>query len=162
MRFATIALLLATTTACGNSEEEGRKAAQERAGLLVVEEQANGQARVRLNANAMFASGGVEVDPEQLPLLGKIAAALEQLPGRVIVVGHTDDQPLRSLRFKDNYALSAARAEAVAQLLGQRLSVPGRIESAGAGDSQPLAVPPDLAANRTRNRRVEILFQPGE
>ncbi|MBN6112334.1 type VI secretion system protein TssL, partial [Xanthomonas sp. CFBP 8700] len=73
-----------------------------------------------------------------------------------------DDQPLRSLRFKDNYALSAARAEAVAQLLGQRLSVPGRIESAGAGDSQPVAVPPDLAANRTRNRRVEILFQPGE
>lgn len=137
-------------------------APQERAGLLVVEEQANGQARVRLNANAMFASGGIEVDPDQLPLLGKIAAALEQLPGRVIVVGHTDDQPLRSLRFKDNYALSAARADAVAHLLGQRLSVPGRIESAGAGDSQPLAVPPDLATNRTRNRRVEILFQPGE
>lgn len=137
-------------------------APQERAGLLSVDERGDGQARVRLNASAMFASGGVDVDPDQLPLLGRIAAALEQLPGRVIVVGHTDDQPLRSLRFKDNYALSAARAEAVAQVLGQRLSVPTRIESAGAGDSQPVAVPPQLAANRTRNRRVEILFQPGE
>ncbi|MFC3550060.1 type IVB secretion system protein IcmH/DotU [Lysobacter cavernae] len=137
-------------------------APEERAGLLSVVEQGDGQAQVRLSASAMFASGGVEVAPERLPLLGRIAAALEQLPGRVIVVGHTDDQPVRSLRFKDNYALSAARAEAVAQVLGQRLSTPSRIESVGAGDSQPIAVPAQLATNRMRNRRVEILFQPGE
>ncbi|WP_101064847.1 type VI secretion system protein TssL, long form, partial [Xanthomonas phaseoli] len=136
--------------------------AQERAGLLRVDEQADGQTRVRLSSAAMFASGGVEVEPQQRGVIAQIAAAIEQLPGRVIVVGHTDDVPVRSLRFQDNYALSAARAQALAQVLQAQLSTPGRVEAIGAGDSQPIAQPVQLPANRARNRRVEILFQPGE
>jgi type VI secretion system protein ImpK len=93
-------------------------------------------------------------------LLHAITAALNQVPGRVIVVGHTDDQPIRSLKFKDNFALSAARARSVTQLLGQGLDDPARLESSGAGASQPIAVPPDLPANRARNRRVEIMYIP--
>lgn len=135
---------------------------QERAGLLSVDEQADGQTRVRLSSAAMFASGGVEVEPDQRGLIAQIAAAIDQLPGRVIVVGHTDDVPVRSLRFADNYALSGARADAVAQLLRTHLRTPGRVEALGAGDSQPVAQPMQLPANRARNRRVEILFQPGE
>ncbi|MEQ7924329.1 type IVB secretion system protein IcmH/DotU [Xanthomonas citri pv. malvacearum] len=136
--------------------------AQERAGLLRVDEQADGQTRVRLSSAAMFASGGVEVELQQRGLIAQIAAAIEQLPGRVIVVGHTDDVPVRSLRFQDNYALSAARAQALAQVLQAQLSTPGRVEAIGAGDSQPIAQPVQLPTNRARNRRVEILFQPGE
>ncbi|WP_115573809.1 type IVB secretion system protein IcmH/DotU [Xanthomonas campestris] len=137
-------------------------AVPERAGLLRVDEQADGQARVQLSSNAMFASGGVEVEPTQRGVIEQVAVAIDQLPGRVIVVGHTDDVPVRSLRFQDNFALSGARAQAVARLLQTHLAVPGRVESIGAGDSQPLAQPPQLPANRARNRRVEILFQPGE
>ncbi|MCC4619235.1 type IVB secretion system protein IcmH/DotU [Xanthomonas cassavae CFBP 4642] len=137
-------------------------AAPERDGLLSVDEQPDGQTRVRLSSAAMFASGGVDVEPDQRGLIAQIAAAIDQLPGRVIVVGHTDDVPVRSLRFADNYALSAARAQAVAQLLRAQLATPGRVEALGAGDSQPLARPPQLPANRARNRRVDILFQPGE
>jgi len=131
-------------------------------GLLSVHEEDDGSARVRLNALSMFASGGVQVDPSQQPLLARIAAALDQLPGRIVVVGHTDDQPLRSLAYKDNFVLSAARAQNVAAVLGQGLRDTERVEFAGAGDSQPLARPADTAANRARNRRVEILYQPGE
>lgn len=137
-------------------------ATPEEAGLLRVDEQAAGQTRVRLSNAAMFASGGVEVEPAQRGLIAQIAAAIEQLPGRVIVVGHTDDVPVRSLRFQDNYALSAARAQAVAHLLQTQLTTPGRVEAIGAGDSQPIVQPTQLPANRARNRRVEILFQPGE
>lgn len=137
-------------------------APEQRAGLLSVEDLDDGAARVRVNAAAMFASGGVEVDPAQQPLLGKVAAALDQLPGRVIVIGHTDDQPLRSLTYKDNFALSAARAQAVAQVLGDGLRDRARVEFSGAGDSQPLARPVGTAGNRARNRRVEILYQPGD
>jgi len=137
-------------------------APEARAGLLSVDEAADGSARVRLNASAMFASGGVALDPAQGPLLAKIAAALDQLRGRVIVVGHTDDQPLRSLAYKDNFALSAARAQAVARVLGTGLRDAARVESIGAGDSQPLARPRQLPASRARNRRVEILYQPGD
>ncbi|QHG85795.1 type IVB secretion system protein IcmH/DotU [Xanthomonas cucurbitae] len=137
-------------------------AAPEGEGLLQVDEQPDGQTRVRLSSAAMFASGDVDVEPDQRGLIAQVAAAIDQLPGRVIVVGHTDDVPVRSLRFADNYALSAARAQAVAQLLRAQLATPGRVEALGAGDSQPLVRPPHLPANRARNRRVDILFQPGE
>jgi type VI secretion system protein ImpK len=78
----------------------------------------------------------------------------------VIVVGHTDDQPIRSLKYKDNFELSAARAHSVMQILSEGLDNAGRLESSGAGSSQPIALPANLPDNRTRNRRVEIMFIP--
>lgn len=137
-------------------------AAESQAGLLEVEERADGNARVRIGAGTMFASGGAEVGEEARALVVRVAAALERLPGRVVVVGHTDDQPLRSLRFKDNYQLSTERARAVAAVLAGALSDTARIEVVGAGASQPLATPASLPENRARNRRVEILYQPGD
>jgi len=135
-------------------------APEEQAGQLAIVEQGNGRELVRLSATGMFTSGGVDVADTELPLLHKITAALNQVPGRVIVVGHTDDQPIRSLKFKDNFALSAARARAVQQVLGEGLDNPGRLEASGAGDSQPIALPPNLPANRARNRRVELMYIP--
>lgn len=135
-------------------------APEEQAGQLTVDEQSDGTALVRLGAADMFASGGVDVSDSQIPLLHAITAALNQVNGRVIVVGHTDDQPIHSLRFKDNFELSAARARSVVKILSEGLDNPGRIESSGAGASQPIALPPNLPANRTRNRRVEIKYIP--
>ncbi len=135
-------------------------APQEQAGALTVDEKPDGSALVRLNAAAMFASGGTEVAAKQVPMLNAVTAALNQVPGRVIVVGHTDDQPVHSLRFKDNYALSAERARSVLGILSQGIDNPARLESSGAGSSQPIALPPGLPANRARNRRVEILYSP--
>ena len=135
-------------------------APEEQAGKLTVDEQPDGTALVRLGAADMFASGGVDVSASQLPLLHTITAALNQVPGRVIVVGHTDDQPIHSLKYKDNFELSAARARSVLAILGEGLDNPARLESSGAGSSQPIALPPNLPANRTRNRRVEIKYIP--
>jgi type VI secretion system protein ImpK len=135
-------------------------APEEQAGKLAIIEQGNGRELVRLSASGMFASGGVDVADAELPLLHAITAALNQVPGRVIVVGHTDDQPIHSLKFKDNFALSAARANAVLKVLGDGLDNPGRLEASGAGDSQPIALPPNLPANRARNRRVELMYIP--
>ncbi|HTM28653.1 MAG TPA: type IVB secretion system protein IcmH/DotU [Rhodanobacter sp.] len=135
-------------------------APQEQAGALSVDEKPDGSALVRLNAAAMFASGGTVVAAKQIPMLHEITAALNQVPGRVVVVGHTDDQPVHSLKFKDNYALSAERARAVLQILSQGIDNPARLESSGAGSSQPIALPANLPDNRARNRRVEILYSP--
>ena len=135
-------------------------APEAQAGRLEVIDQPDGTELVRLSGSDMFASGGVDVSQNEIPLLHAITAALNQVPGRVIVVGHTDDQPIHSLRFKDNFELSAARARAVVQILGQGLDNPARLESSGAGSSQPIALPPNLPANRTRNRRVEIKYIP--
>jgi type VI secretion system protein ImpK len=48
----------------------------------------------------------------------------------------------------------------VVQILKQGIDNAGRLESSGAGSSQPIALPADLPANRARNRRVEILYSP--
>ncbi|WP_293371299.1 type IVB secretion system protein IcmH/DotU [Nevskia sp.] len=135
-------------------------APQEQAGAVVVEESADGRALVRLVSAEMFPSGGVKVGDSQIPVLNAVRDALNQVPGRVIVVGHTDDQPVNSLRYKDNYELSAERARAVVAILSQGLDSPGRLESSGAGPSQPIAMPPGLPANRARNRRVDIIHTP--
>jgi type VI secretion system protein ImpK len=135
-------------------------APQAKAGQLQIIEQGNGRELVRLSGAGMFASGGVDVNAQEVPLLRAITAALNQVSGRVIVVGHTDDQPIHSLQFKDNFALSAARAKSVVKILENGLNDPGRIESSGAGSSQPIALPPDTPANRARNRRVDLIYIP--
>ncbi|MDR6644477.1 type VI secretion system protein ImpK [Luteibacter sp. 1214] len=131
-----------------------------RSGALSVDEKPDGQATIRLAASEMFPSGGADVAPTHAAMLERVARALNQVHGRVIVVGHTDDQPIRSLRFKDNFELSAARARNVSALLTKQLDDPRRVEASGAGASQPIATPANLPANRARNRRVEILFVP--
>jgi type VI secretion system protein ImpK len=105
----------------------------------------------------LFASGEARVPDEQHELLGRVARALGQFPGRVQVLGHTDDQPVRTLRFPDNWTLSERRAEAVQRLLMQSLQRPVGFE--GKGHSVPL-VPNDSAVNRAINRRVEIVLYP--
>jgi len=132
----------------------------ERSGAIGIDEKPDGQATLRLAGTEMFPSGGADVAAGEASLLARIASALDRVPGRIVVVGHTDDQPIRSLRFKDNVALSAARAGNVGAILARGLHDPRRVETSGAGSSQPVATPVDQPANRARNRRVEILFIP--
>jgi type VI secretion system protein ImpK len=105
----------------------------------------------------LFASGSPRVNRRYEDLLHQLGAALNTVPGRILVTGHTDDLPVHSFQFPDNYALSRARASQVAQLLSHDVADAGRISSVGKGDSDPLYKPADVPENRARNRRVEII-----
>jgi type VI secretion system protein ImpK len=131
-------------------------AAEEQAGQLSVEEFGK-RTVVTLKVPELFQSGSAQVAAGQVPLFGAIGRALEAVPGRILIVGHTDDQPLRSLRFADNFELSRERAMAVAQLLKPALSNFSRVEWTGLGATQPRYEPVSTAENRARNRRVEIV-----
>src|SRR5690606_34080702 len=131
-------------------------AGAEQAGVLSVEESAE-RSIVTLLAPELFRSASASIRPEYEDTLRDIGRALEAVPGRIAVIGHTDDLPLRSLRYADNYELSRERAEAVFQLLSQQLSEPQRVERQGVGESQPRYLPANTAENRARNRRVEII-----
>jgi type VI secretion system protein ImpK len=135
-------------------------AAEESRGTLSVEED-GGRTLVTLAAPNLFASGSADVNPSYRETLQRVADAINQVPGRVLVVGHTDDQPLRSLRYRDNFELSRERAVGVVKLLQARVSTPGRLEWTGAGSSQPRYRPESEAENRARNRRVEIVHVRG-
>lgn len=133
-------------------------ASQEAAGRLKVEELAD-KTVVTLTAPTLFRSGSAHINPDFAATLLEVGHALEQVPGRVVVVGHTDDQPVHSLQYADNFDLSRARALAVAQTLKPTLSNFGRVTWQGVGSTEP-RYPMDTQENRARNRRVEIIHLP--
>jgi type VI secretion system protein ImpK len=129
---------------------------EEAAGRVGIEE--NGaQTRVTLKAPELFATASASIDPRYNQTLHAIGAAIEKVPGRVLIEGHTDDQPVRSFAFGDNYALSRARAESVKKILSTEVRDPARLEIVGKGPSQPRYQPASAPENRVRNRRVEII-----
>jgi type VI secretion system protein ImpK len=126
-------------------------------GLVTVVDSAD-RSVVTLRGDGVFASGSGDVSGAYLGLLGRIGAALKTVPGKVIVVGHTDNtKPGLSAHFPSNYELSKARATAVRDLLAERAGPETRYSVEGRGDSEPLASN-DTPAGRSRNRRVEIVL----
>jgi len=130
--------------------------AEEAARVLAIEED-GGRTTVTLLTPDLFASGSAALNPVALETVSRVSEAIRRVPGRVLVTGHTDDQPIRSLRFQDNFALSQARAETVATLLRRGLDVAARVRSTGVGSTEPRYRPESSDANRARNRRVEIV-----
>ncbi len=109
----------------------------------------------------LFASGSATIDRAQLPLLQRLAEALNTVPDKQFrVIGHTDNVPIKSarLRFPDNYQLSLARAGAVRDVLVDATHAPDRFTKAeGRADKEPIA-DNATAESRARNRRVEIVL----
>jgi type VI secretion system protein ImpK len=131
-------------------------AEQEAHGVLRIEE--NGPlTRITLAAPELFASASAALDPRYSQTLHAVGTAIEKVPGHVVIEGHTDDQPLRSFAFRDNYELSRARAESVRKILGTEVKNPGRLEILAVGPSKPRYLPAASPENRVRNRRVEII-----
>ncbi len=109
---------------------------------------------VVIKGDGFFEPGSAEIAGRTKPLLTRIEEALKATPGNVIITGHTDNQPIRTLRYPSNWHLSQERADAVKKLLASTLK-PERIRAEGKADAEPVesnATP----AGRARNRRVEI------
>ena len=128
-------------------------------GALRVQED-GGLTRITLLAPDLFASASATLNPSQTETVKRVASAINQVPGRVLVEGHTDDQPLRSFKYRDNFELSRERAVTVARILQSGLDNPARVEWNGVGDRKPL-YPEPTRENRARNRRVEIVHVRG-
>lgn len=112
---------------------------------------------VRIVGAGMFASGSATVESPFLPLLGKIADALKDTHGTVMVTGHTDNQPIHSLKFPSNFDLSNARAKSVLDIIAARQpSVAQRLASEGRADTEPVA-PNTTPDGRQRNRRIDVI-----
>jgi type VI secretion system protein ImpK len=135
-------------------------APQEQQGLLTVEDFGD-KTVVTLIASNLFRSGRAELNPEYLQTLEAVAKGLNQVSGKVVIIGHTDDQPLRSLQFADNFELSRERAVTVANLLKPTMTDFKRVEWVGVGSAQPRYKPVSTSDNRARNRRVEIVSVDG-
>lgn len=131
-------------------------------GLVTVDDQAD-RSIIVLRGDGMFDSGSIDVKPRYVTVIDRVANALNAVPGAVRVVGHTDNQPIRSLRFPSNYELSQGRAEAVRAMVDGKLAVRGRVTAQGKGEAEPID-DNKKPEGRSRNRRVEVtlLVPPAE
>lgn len=134
-------------------------AAEVRDGLLDVHDGPD-RSVIVLRGDGLFASGADQVLSRYVPVLSRVADALNDTQGNILVRGYSDNVPIRTVRFPSNWELSQARADAVKALLDQRLADSTRVRAEGRGEADPVA-PNDTAQNRARNRRVEITLLAG-
>ena len=125
-----------------------------REGLVTVSDESD-RSVVTLRGDGLFDPGSVVVKDRYVTVLNRIADALNQVPGAVLVTGYTDATPIRTARFPSNWHLSQERAEVVKKMLEQRVTTAGRIRSEGRAEADPVA-PNDTPENRARNRRVVV------
>ncbi|WP_137181638.1 type VI secretion system protein TssL, long form [Roseomonas sp. AR75] len=113
---------------------------------------------IRIRNRGMFPSGSATLSQNFLPIMTRIGEALRDEPGPVLVIGHSDNQPIRTVRFPSNFALSAARAEAARDAILRGLGDPARISFEGRADTEPVA-DNNTAEGREANRRIEVLLR---
>ena len=119
--------------------------------------------RFVFQSEVLFPSGSDVLQPQGQDEMRKLADAIIQLNREIPsdinwiirVDGHTDNVPVSSGRFADNWQLSTARAAAVVRFLVAAGVPAQRLAATGFGEFQPLT-PGDDAASRARNRRIEL------
>jgi chemotaxis protein MotB len=122
--------------------------------------QKNGKVYVRLSENLLFPSGSAVVNPKGVDALSKLAAVLNlNADVSVNIEGHTDSIPIRG-RFKDNWDLSTARANAIVRVLVENYRVdPIRVIASGHSYYDPIESN-SSPEGRAKNRRTEIILSP--
>lgn len=129
------------------------------AGTIQVEFR-KGRLVVKLASSILFDSGKTELKPEGQTALSQLAAALKSLNDReFLVAGHTDNVPIKTARFKNNWDLSTARAVEVVQFLITQGMTSSNIGAAGYGENDPVADNKD-EAGKAQNRRIEVILMP--
>jgi chemotaxis protein MotB len=110
--------------------------------------------------DVLFDSGRTEIKATGRSALTAVSAALKVVEDRrFTVIGHTDDVPIHTARFRSNWDLSTARAVEVALFLIEKGLKPETLAASGRGQFDPVESNA-TDQGRTRNRRVEIALEP--
>ncbi len=114
--------------------------------------------RIVLTGDLLFNIGESELSGNARESLQKVTAVIRLTPYMINVVGHTDNIPMRSIKFRSNWELSVARASTVARYLIEDVGMdPNQFVVSGYSSYRPVA-PNTTAENRAKNRRVEIII----
>lgn len=111
------------------------------------------------HGNVLFDPGKTTIRKEVYPVLDMIAEAIEECPNDILIMGHSDNTPIKDEKYESNWELSAYRGISVLDyfIMKKGLS-PSRFAVGGSGSSNPL-YPNINQKNRSLNRRVEIIFK---
>ncbi len=122
----------------------------------------NGKLYITLSNSILFDAGRARLSDDSKEVVETIANAIKDNPDLTIrIEGHTDNDPVKihKYKYKDNWALSTARALAIVSEL-EKMGVDGkRLTAAGKGDTQPIASN-DTDEGKQKNRRTEFIVVP--
>lgn len=128
----------------------------------------HGNIVLSLPAQVLFPSGVAELSDDGKIKVHEIGFTLKDkgpkddkgnYTARYLVVGHSDNQPLKNSVYKDNWELSTARALTVTRELVAAGMNPKNLLPSGAGDHDPIT-PNASVKDMGRNRRIEIVLLP--
>lgn len=114
---------------------------------------------IEIKDHLFFDSARADIRTDGMPLLNKLATMLNQMPNDVVVEGHTDNIPIRTLEFPTNWELSAARSARVVRYFTEIRGLDSRRFAAmGYGEFRP-STSNATADGRNQNRRVVLLIK---
>ena len=121
----------------------------------------NGKIYVAMSDKLLFESGSAQVNKQGKEALGKLAEVQKkQNDIDVFIEGHTDNKPIKTVQFKDNWDLSVVRATSVVRILTKDYGVnPLQILPCGRGEFMPVDNN-ESVEGRAHNRRTEIIMAP--
>ena len=121
----------------------------------------DGKVYVAMSDKLLFQSGSARLDKRGEEALGKLAEVLnKQTDIDVFIEGHTDNKPINTVQFKDNWDLSVIRATTVVRILIKNYNVnPLQIQPSGRGEYMPVD-DNETIEGRSKNRRTEIIMAP--
>ena len=121
----------------------------------------DGKVYVSMSDKLLFKSGSNTVEPKGVEALSVLAGVLNKNPDiQILVEGHTDNVPIKTAVYKDNWDLSVARATSITCMLNETYGVPAaRMTASGRGEFYPKASN-DTPEGKAQNRRTEIILSP--
>ena len=121
----------------------------------------DGNVYVSLAEKLLFKSGSDVVDPKGKEALKTLAQVLNSTTDiTVMIEGHTDNVPIKTNKFKDNWDLSTARATSIVRILTIDDGFDSnRITASGKSQFHPVKEN-DTAEGRGSNRRTEVILSP--
>ena len=112
---------------------------------------------IRIAGSNMFGSGSDTLTEKFVDPIARVANALNDEAGPVIITGHSDNVPIKSSRFPSNMHLSLARAKSVMASMAKTITDRDRLTAEGRAEKEPIA-DNSTREGRATNRRIEVLL----
>ena len=121
----------------------------------------NGKVYVSMSDKLLFKSGSAAVETKGKEAIKVLAGVLDKNRDiDILIEGHTDNVPIKTAVYRDNWDLSVARATSIVRILTEEYKIePTRLTASGKGEFSPRATN-ETPDGRALNRRTEIILSP--
>ncbi len=111
---------------------------------------------ISLSEKLLFTTGTAELQNSAYSVLDTIVNMLNETSNQIKIVGHTDTSAPTDSRYKNNWELSTARAQVIADYMINKGIAAPRMIVTGRGEYDPI-FPNDTSEHRALNSRADIV-----